>query len=86
MPTKFLTTPQLLSVIPLGKTSLQELCNQGIFLEGLHWCRFPGQNPRKIFWNLDLIIPRCRKPHDGLADALCLLEYARRVVVAGPGT
>lgn len=24
--------------------------------------------------------PRCKKPHDGLADALCLAEYARRVL------
>ncbi len=52
---KFVTTPDLIKVIPLGKTKLQQLRDDGIFLEGLHWCRFPGSNPRKILWNLDLI-------------------------------
>jgi crossover junction endodeoxyribonuclease RuvC len=28
--------------------------------------------------DLPLVLPRCRNPHDGIADALCLLEYARR--------
>jgi len=29
-------------------------------------------------WPLaDLILPGCRKPHDGMADALCLAEYGR---------
>ncbi len=27
--------------------------------------------------DLELIPPRCRKPHDGIADATCLAEYAR---------
>jgi len=27
----------------------------------------------------DLIPPGCRKPHDGIADALCLAEYGRLV-------
>lgn len=25
----------------------------------------------------DLVLPGCRKPHDGIADALCLAEYGR---------
>ena len=25
-----------------------------------------------------LVMPRCRKPHDGIADALCLAEWARQ--------
>ncbi len=25
----------------------------------------------------ELVLPGCRKPHDGIADALCLAEYAR---------
>jgi crossover junction endodeoxyribonuclease RuvC len=34
------------------------------------WCasRFPS---------VSLVMPRCRKPHDGMADALALAEYAR---------
>ena len=37
---------------------------------------------RRAFPQVSLLPgPRCRKPHDGLADALCLLEYARRVIV-----
>ena len=27
----------------------------------------------------DLVLPGCRVPHDGLADALCLADYARRL-------
>jgi crossover junction endodeoxyribonuclease RuvC len=36
------------------------------------WCRraYPGVNL--------LATPRCRVPHDGMADALCIAEYARR--------
>lgn len=37
---------------------------------------------RRAFPQVSLLPgPRCRKPHDGLADALCLLEYGRRVLV-----
>ncbi len=37
---------------------------------------------RRAFPQVSLLpVPRCRKPHDGLADALCLLEYGRRVLV-----
>ncbi len=39
---------------------------------------------RRAFPNVSLLPgPHCRKPHDGVADALCLLEYGRRVLVAG---
>ncbi|MDS3860156.1 Holliday junction endonuclease [Thermosynechococcaceae cyanobacterium BACA0444] len=35
---------------------------------------------RRAFPQVSLLPgPRCRKPHDGMADALCLLEYGRRV-------
>jgi crossover junction endodeoxyribonuclease RuvC len=37
--------------------------------------RFPGVSL--------LATPRCRAPHDGLADALCLAEYARRLLLGG---
>lgn len=33
---------------------------------------------RKAFPDISLVLPRCRKPHDGMADALCLAEYGRR--------
>lgn len=33
---------------------------------------------RRVFPNVPLVPPGCRKPHDGMADALALLEYARR--------
>jgi crossover junction endodeoxyribonuclease RuvC len=33
---------------------------------------------RRAFPEVALVLPRCRKPHEGMADALCLLEYARR--------
>lgn len=35
------------------------------------WCR-------RAFPHTDLILPGCRKPHDGIADAICLAEYGRR--------
>ncbi|WP_239651517.1 Holliday junction endonuclease [Neosynechococcus sphagnicola] len=37
---------------------------------------------RRAFPNVALVLPRCRKPHDGIADALCLLEYGRRHLFA----
>lgn len=33
---------------------------------------------RRAFPDVPLVLPRCRKPHDGLADALCLAEYGCR--------
>jgi len=33
----------------------------------------------RAFPGVDLVQKGCRKPHDGIADALCLAEYARRV-------
>jgi crossover junction endodeoxyribonuclease RuvC len=33
---------------------------------------------RRVFPSISLIPARCRSPHDGIADALCLLEYGRR--------
>jgi len=33
---------------------------------------------RRVFPTVPLIPPRCRKPHDGIADALCILSYAQR--------
>ena len=27
--------------------------------------------------DFELILPRCRKPHDGMADAICIAEYGR---------
>ncbi|AFY60102.1 holliday junction resolvasome, endonuclease subunit [Synechococcus sp. PCC 6312] len=37
---------------------------------------------RRMFPQVSLLPgPRCRKPHDGLADSLCILEYGRRVLV-----
>lgn len=35
---------------------------------------------RRVFPSVPLVLPRCRSPHDGLADSLCLLEYGRRVL------
>lgn len=33
---------------------------------------------RRVFPAVELVLPRCRVPHDGMADALCLAEYGRR--------
>lgn len=34
---------------------------------------------RKLFPNINLMAtPKCRKPHDGMAEALLMAEYARR--------
>lgn len=30
---------------------------------------------KRLFPHIDLILPGCRVPHDGLADALCILQY-----------
>lgn len=42
----------------------------------ISWCR-------RAFPDVTLVPPGCRKPHDGMADALCLLEYGRRVLTVG---
>jgi crossover junction endodeoxyribonuclease RuvC len=36
---------------------------------------------RRAFPDVSLVPPGCRVPHDGIADALCLLEYGRRCVM-----
>jgi len=33
---------------------------------------------RQLFPNAELTPPNCRKPHDGIAEALLMAEYARR--------
>ena len=33
---------------------------------------------RMKYPDFELIMPRCRKPHDGCADAICLAEYGQR--------
>jgi len=33
---------------------------------------------RKVYPDVPLVMPKCRVAHTGVADALCLLEYARR--------
>jgi crossover junction endodeoxyribonuclease RuvC len=33
---------------------------------------------RRVFPDVPLVLPRCRTPHDGIADALCLMQYALR--------
>ena len=32
---------------------------------------------RMRYPDFNLILPRCRKPHDGMADAICIAEYGR---------
>jgi crossover junction endodeoxyribonuclease RuvC len=33
---------------------------------------------RRAFPDVPLVLPRCRVPHDGIADALCLMQYGLR--------
>jgi crossover junction endodeoxyribonuclease RuvC len=33
---------------------------------------------RRAFPDISLVMPRCRIPHDGVADALCLMQYGLR--------
>jgi crossover junction endodeoxyribonuclease RuvC len=33
---------------------------------------------RRVFPGVPLVMPGCRKPHDGVADALCLLQFGIR--------
>ena len=33
---------------------------------------------RRVYPTVPLVLPRCRTPHDGIADALCILSYAQR--------
>ncbi len=43
------------------------------------WCR-------RFLPDLELLAtPRCKKPHDGIADAACLAEYSRRVLAGVQG-
>lgn len=35
---------------------------------------------RTHYPNINLVLPRCRTPHDGLADALCLATYGCRLL------
>jgi crossover junction endodeoxyribonuclease RuvC len=33
---------------------------------------------RRAFPDVPLVMPKCRNPHDGIADALCLMQYGLR--------
>ncbi len=35
------------------------------------------QVAENLYPNINLVLPRCRKPHDGMADAVCLMHYGR---------
>jgi crossover junction endodeoxyribonuclease RuvC len=37
---------------------------------------------RRAFPDVPLVMPRCRIPHDGISDALCLLQYGLRQFTA----
>jgi hypothetical protein len=37
------------------------------------------------FPDLEIILPKCRTPHDGICEAVCLAEYARRLVLQPEG-
>lgn len=34
---------------------------------------------QRLFPNIDLVLPGCRKPHDGMAEALLIAEWALRI-------
>jgi crossover junction endodeoxyribonuclease RuvC len=38
---------------------------------------------KKRYPSVSLMLPRHRTPHDGMADALCLAEYARKLLLPG---
>lgn len=33
---------------------------------------------KRLFPNVNLVLPGCKKPHDGMAESLLMAEYARR--------
>jgi hypothetical protein len=33
---------------------------------------------KQLFPNAELVLPRCKKPHDGIVDALLIAEWGRR--------
>jgi crossover junction endodeoxyribonuclease RuvC len=39
---------------------------------------------RRVFPHVPLIMPGCRKPHDGVADSLCLLQFGLRELSGDP--
>ena len=71
----------LRGVLDLGEISYQEIRPQ-------QWKKEFGLNSdkarsvevcRRLFPNVDLLrTPKCKKPHDGMAEALLMAEYARR--------
>ncbi|MGJ8524317.1 hypothetical protein LMG33818_000025 [Halomonadaceae bacterium LMG 33818] len=38
---------------------------------------------RRAYPDVELVPARCRKPHDGIADAVCLAEYGRQLLIKG---
>lgn len=36
-----------------------------------------------LFPDVELVLPRCRKPHDGMAEAVLMAEYGRRITTGG---
>lgn len=56
-----------------------------LIIPGAHGKEKPEQKAaavaycRRAFPDTSLIAPGCRTPHDGMADALCIAEYGRRI-------
>lgn len=38
------------------------------------------QVAENLYPEISLVLPKCRKPHDGMADAVCLMHYGRLMV------
>jgi hypothetical protein len=61
---------------------------QRALLEGIPGADTKARSVRlaqRIFPGVSLVPPRCWRPHDGIADALCLAEYGRRLLAGDVG-
>jgi crossover junction endodeoxyribonuclease RuvC len=63
--------------IPFHRITPQEW--QGLILPGKAKGKLPAIDYcQRRFPGINLVAPGCRVPHDGMADALCLLEYGSK--------
>jgi hypothetical protein len=61
-----LVTPQAWKAVVLAGTTKDKDA-------AVAWCR-------RAYPTVNLILPKCRTPHDGMADALCIAEWGQRTI------
>lgn len=53
---KFVNTSKCAEISGLSPMTLTRRRLSGVLIEGVHWVVMPGENARRILWNVDLVL------------------------------